>query len=160
MIGIVMGSKSDWPDMQAASETLDKLGIAHEVKICSAHRTPDLAFEYASTAEERGLEAIIAGAGCAAHLAGFMAAKTHLPVLGVPMQSKALQGLDSLLSTAQMPPGIPVATFSIGKHGAINAALFAAAILALKDEKVRQALLDFRKAQAEKVAAEPDPREG
>ena len=153
-----MGSSSDWETMQAAADVLDSLGIAHEVRVVSAHRTPDLLFEYAATARERGLKAIIAGAGGAAHLAGMTAAKTSVPVLGVPVQSKALNGIDSLLSIAQMPSGIPVATFAIGVAGAKNAALFAAAILANESVDVRAALDAFRQAQTAAVLAKPDPR--
>lgn len=159
MIGILMGSKSDWPVMKAAADTLESLGIAHEVRVLSAHRSPDLALEYASSAESRGLEAVICGAGGAAHLAGVIAAKTALPVLGVPLEGWALKGLDALLSTAMMPGGIPVATFAIGKAGARNAALFAAAILARRDEGVRAKLEAFRERQSEAVAAIGDPRE-
>ena len=153
-----MGSSSDWETMQAAADVLDSLGIAHEVRVVSAHRTPDLLFEYAAAARERGLKAIIAGAGGAAHLAGMTAAKTSVPVLGVPVQSKALNGIDSLLSIAQMPSGIPVATFAIGVAGAKNAALFAAAILANESVDIRAALDAFRQAQTAAVLAEPDPR--
>jgi len=158
VIGIVMGSQSDWQTLEPAAETLEKLGIEHEVRVVSAHRTPDLLFDYAANAAKRGLKAIIAGAGGAAHLPGMLAAKTVVPVLGVPVQSHALNGLDSLLSIVQMPAGVPVATFAIGKAGAINAALFAAAILALEDEKVARALSDFRAAQTEQVLSRPDPR--
>jgi 5-(carboxyamino)imidazole ribonucleotide mutase len=158
LVGIIMGSSSDWETMQAAAGVLDSLGIAHEVRVVSAHRTPDLLFEYAATARERGLKAIIAGAGGAAHLAGMTAAKTSVPVLGVPVQSKALNGIDSLLSIAQMPSGIPVATFAIGVAGAKNAALFAAAILANESVDVRAALDAFRQAQTAAVLAKPDPR--
>ena len=158
VIGIVMGSQSDWQTLEPAAETLDKLGIAHEVRVVSAHRTPDLLFDYAAKAAGRGLRAIIAGAGGAAHLPGMLAAKTAVPVLGVPVQSHALNGLDSLLSIVQMPAGVPVATFAIGKAGATNAALFAAAVLALEDEKVARALTDFRAAQTEQVLSRPDPR--
>jgi 5-(carboxyamino)imidazole ribonucleotide mutase len=158
VIGIVMGSQSDWQTLEPAAETLDKLGIEHEVRVVSAHRTPDLLFDYASKAATRGLKVIIAGAGGAAHLPGMLAAKTALPVLGVPVQSHALNGLDSLLSIVQMPAGVPVATFAIGKAGATNAALFAAAVLALEDEKVARALTDFRAAQTEQVLSRPDPR--
>jgi len=153
-----MGSSSDWETMQAAAGVLDSLGIAHEVRVVSAHRTPDLLFEYAATARERGLKAIIAGAGGAAHLAGMTAAKTSVPVLGVPVQSKTLNGIDSLLSIAQMPSGIPVATFAIGVAGAKNAALFAAAILANESVDIRAALDAFRQAQTAAVLAKPDPR--
>jgi len=158
VIGIVMGSQSDWQTLEPAAETLDKLGIEHEVRVVSAHRTPDLLFDYATKAATRGLKAIIAGAGGAAHLPGMLAAKTAVPVLGVPVQSHALNGLDSLLSIVQMPAGVPVATFAIGKAGATNAALFAAAVLALQDEKTARALADFRAAQTEQVLSKPDPR--
>jgi 5-(carboxyamino)imidazole ribonucleotide mutase len=158
LVGIIMGSSSDWETMQAAADVLDSLGIAHEVRVVSAHRTPDLLFEYAAAARERGLKAIIAGAGGAAHLAGMTAAKTSVPVLGVPVQSKALNGIDSLLSIAQMPSGIPVATFAIGVAGAKNAALFAAAILANESVDIRAALDAFRQAQTAAVLAKPDPR--
>ncbi len=157
-VGIVMGSSSDWDTMQGAAQILESLGIAHEVRVVSAHRTPDLMFEYAASARARGLKAIIAGAGGAAHLPGMIAAKTSVPVLGVPVQSKSLNGMDSLLSIAQMPSGIPVATFAIGAAGAKNAALFAAAILAVESATVRAALDDFRAAQTEAVLAKPDPR--
>jgi 5-(carboxyamino)imidazole ribonucleotide mutase len=153
-----MGSSSDWETMQGAADILDSLGIAHEVRVVSAHRTPDLLFEYASAARGRGLKAIIAGAGGAAHLPGMTAAKTSIPVLGVPVQSKVLNGIDSLLSIAQMPSGIPVATFAIGAAGAKNAALFAAAILANENAGIRAALDAFRKAQTDAVLAKPDPR--
>jgi len=158
LVGIIMGSASDWETMQGAADTLDSLGIAHEVRVVSAHRTPDLLFEYAASARARGLKAIIAGAGGAAHLPGMTAAKTSVPVLGVPVQSKVLNGLDSLLSIAQMPTGIPVATFAIGATGAKNAALFAAAILANENGDVRAALDAFRQAQTAAVLAKPDPR--
>jgi 5-(carboxyamino)imidazole ribonucleotide mutase len=158
LVGIIMGSASDWDTMQGAAEILDALGIAHEVRVVSAHRTPDLLFEYAAAARERGLKAIIAGAGGAAHLPGMTAAKTPLPVLGVPIQSKMLNGIDSLLSIAQMPSGVPVATFAIGAAGAKNAALFAAAILANEHARVRTALDAFREAQTAAVLAAPDPR--
>jgi len=158
LIGIIMGSSSDWETMRGAAETLDALGIAHEVRVVSAHRTPDLLFEYAAAARERGLKAIIAGAGGAAHLPGMTAAKTSLPVLGVPIQSKMLNGIDSLLSIAQMPSGVPVATFAIGAAGAKNAALFAAAILANEHAGVLTALDAFRQAQTAAVLAAPDPR--
>jgi 5-(carboxyamino)imidazole ribonucleotide mutase len=158
LVGIIMGSSSDWETMQGAAEVLDSLGIAHEVRVVSAHRTPDLLFEYASGARERGLKAIIAGAGGAAHLPGMTAAKTSVPVLGVPVQTKVLNGIDSLLSIAQMPSGIPVATFAIGAAGARNAALFAAAILANEHAEIRTALDAFRQAQTAAVLAKPDPR--
>jgi len=157
-VGIIMGSRSDWETMQHTSATLDELGIAHEVRVVSAHRTPDLLFDYAGTALERGLEIIIAGAGGAAHLPGMTAAKTRLPVIGVPVQSKALSGQDSLLSIAQMPGGVPVATMAIGKAGAINAALFAAAVLATNNADVARSLDAFRERQTAKVLADPDPR--
>jgi 5-(carboxyamino)imidazole ribonucleotide mutase len=159
MIGIIMGSTSDWETMQGAADTLLALNIAHEVRVVSAHRTPDLLFEYAATARERGLKAIIAGAGGAAHLPGMTAAKTSVPVLGVPVHSKSLSGMDSLLSIAQMPSGIPVATFAIGPAGAKNAALFAAALLANEFIEVRIALDAFRAAQTAAVLARPDPRQ-
>jgi 5-(carboxyamino)imidazole ribonucleotide mutase len=158
LVGIIMGSSSDWETMQGAAEILDSLGIPHEVRVISAHRTPDLLFEYAAAARARGIKAIIAGAGGAAHLPGMTAAKTSVPVLGVPVQSKALNGIDSLLSIAQMPSGIPVATFAIGSAGAKNAALFAAAILANEHDGIRTALDAFRKAQTAAVLAKPDPR--
>lgn len=153
-----MGSRSDWETMRHAAETLDELAVAHEVRVVSAHRTPDLLFEYADGAEGRGLEVLIAGAGGAAHLPGMLAAKTVLPVLGVPVESKALKGIDSLLSIAQMPGGVPVGTLAIGKAGAINAALLAAAILGVKHPAMREALRRFRAAQTSAVLAAPDPR--
>jgi 5-(carboxyamino)imidazole ribonucleotide mutase len=159
LVGIIMGSKSDWETLQPAAELLTQLGIGHEVKVVSAHRTPDLLFEYAAAAEGRGLAAIIAGAGGAAHLPGMTAAKTRVPVLGVPVQSKSLSGLDSLLSIVQMPKGVPVATFAIGAAGAANAALFAAAIVALHDAKVAAALDAYRAAQTAAVLSQPDPRQ-
>ncbi len=158
LVGIIMGSSSDWETMRPASETLEKLGVPHEVRVVSAHRTPDLLFEYAATARARGLEAIIAGAGGAAHLPGMTAAKTSLPVLGVPVQSKALNGMDSLLSIVQMPAGVPVATFAIGVAGATNAALMAASILSNRHPQILAALEAFRTQQTEKVLAKPDPR--
>jgi len=154
LVGIIMGSKSDWGVMRLASETLTQLGIENECRVISAHRAPDALFEYVGQAEARGLKVIIAGAGGAAHLPGVIAAKTTLPVLGCPMQSKALQGLDSLLSMVQMPKGIPVATLAIGEAGAANAALFAAAILALSDSGIKQRLEEYRKKQTEKVLAD------
>jgi len=157
LVGIIMGSTSDWETMQHASETLRSLGVPHETRVVSAHRTPDLLFQYASSAEERGLEVIIAGAGGAAHLPGMTASKTVLPVLGVPVESKALKGLDSLLSIAQMPGGIPVGALAIGKAGAINAALLAAAILGAKHPSIREALRNFRSEQTGRVLAQPDP---
>jgi len=156
-VGIVMGSRSDWETMQHAAETLESLGVAHESRVVSAHRTPDRLFEYAASARERGLRAIVAGAGGAAHLPGMLAAKTTLPVLGVPIQSHALNGLDSLLSIVQMPAGVPVATFAIGRAGAINAALFAAALVAAEDEDVRAALERQRAEQTAAVLADDDP---
>ena len=156
-VGVLMGSDSDWEIMQHAVAQLDHFGIAHEARVLSAHRTPDDAFAYAQGAAEKGFVCIIAGAGGAAHLAGAMAAQTHLPVLGVPIESHALRGMDSLLSTVQMPAGIPVGTLAIGRSGAINAALLAAAMLALGDEKLRDRLLHFRTSQSEKVLEHPDP---
>ena len=158
LVGIIMGSASDWECLRSAGELLDKLGIDHEVRVVSAHRTPDLLFEYASTAAGRGIEVLIAGAGGAAHLPGMTAAKTLLPVLGVPVQSRALNGMDSLLSIVQMPAGVPVATFAIGAAGASNAALFAASILAGRHGEVAAALERYRRAQTEAVLAHPDPR--
>jgi len=157
LVGIIMGSTSDWDTLRHASETLESLGVAHETRVVSAHRTPDLLFEYASVARERGLEAIIAGAGGAAHLPGMVAAKTSLPVLGVPVQSKALNGMDSLLSIVQMPAGVPVGTLAIGRSGAVNAALLAASILANSHTEVREALDTFRREQTDRVLANPDP---
>ena len=157
LVGIIMGSTSDWETMEHASNILTSLKVPHETRIVSAHRTPDLLFEYASTAEQRGLEVIIAGAGGAAHLPGMTAAKTVLPVLGVPVESKILKGLDSLLSIAQMPGGIPVGTLAIGQAGAINAALLAAAILGAKHPEIREALRKFRVEQTDRVLAQPDP---
>ena len=159
LVGIIMGSASDWETMQAAAETLDRLGVAYEVRVVSAHRTPDLLFEYAQQARARGLEVLIAGAGGAAHLPGMTAAKTTLPVLGVPVQSKTLGGLDSLLSIVQMPAGVPVATFAIGTAGATNAALCAAAILANRHPAVQTALEEFREKQTAAVLGSPDPRQ-
>ncbi|MFA6052650.1 MAG: 5-(carboxyamino)imidazole ribonucleotide mutase [Methylobacter sp.] len=158
LVGIIMGSTSDWETMRFAAETLERLGIPHEVEVVSAHRTPDKLFDYAETAETKGLEVIIAGAGGAAHLPGMTAAKTAVPVLGVPVQSKALNGMDSLLSIVQMPAGIPVGTLAIGKAGAINAALLAAAIISNKHVQYKDALNDFRRDQTETVLAHPDPR--
>jgi 5-(carboxyamino)imidazole ribonucleotide mutase len=159
LVGLIMGSSSDWETLRAAAETLDALGVPYEVKVVSAHRTPDLLFDYASTARSRGLEVIIAGAGGAAHLPGMTAAKTSLPVLGVPVQSKTLNGLDSLLSIVQMPAGVPVATFAIGAAGATNAALSATAILANKHTAFGPALEKYREQQTAKVLKNPDPRE-
>jgi 5-(carboxyamino)imidazole ribonucleotide mutase len=156
-VGIIMGSHSDWATMKHAAEILTELGVAHETRIVSAHRTPDLLFEYASTAIDRGLHVIIAGAGGAAHLPGMTAAKTRLPVLGVPVQSKALSGLDSLLSIAQMPRGIPVGTLAIGEAGALNAGLLAAAIVALHDPAVAAKLDAYRAQQTARVLAETLP---
>lgn len=152
-----MGSRSDWDTMRHASEMLDRLAIEHEVRVVSAHRTPDLLFEYAEAAVDRGLKVIIAGAGGAAHLPGMTAAKTRIPVLGVPVQSKALSGLDSLLSIVQMPAGVPVASMAIGKAGAINAALLAAAILAADDEDIAGAVEAYRQQQTDRVLADSDP---
>ena len=157
LVGIIMGSQSDWETMQHADATLSALGVEHEVRIVSAHRTPDLLFEYAGSAQARGLEALIAGAGGAAHLPGMTAAKTQLPVLGIPVESKALNGMDSLLSIAQMPAGIPVGTLAIGKAGAINAALLAAAILANKHPEIAEALSRHRAEQTQSVLDSPDP---
>ena len=157
LVGVIMGSSSDWETMEHVATTLAKLGVPHETQVVSAHRTPDLLFEYASSAEKRGIEVIIAGAGGAAHLPGMTASKTVLPVLGVPVESKTLKGLDSLLSIAQMPGGIPVGTLAIGKAGAINAALLAAAILGAKHPEIREALRKFRAEQTERVLANPDP---
>ncbi len=159
LVGIIMGSKSDWETMSHCAQTLDELGVQYEVRVVSAHRTPDLMFEYAGAAEQRGLQVIIAGAGGAAHLPGMVAAKTNLPVLGVPVQSRALNGLDSLLSIVQMPAGVPVATFAIGRAGAINAALFAASILAQQSAGLRKVLDHYRRSQTETVLAHPDPRQ-
>src|SRR6476469_2726822 len=158
LVGIVMGSRSDWETMQHAAARLEALGVPHEVRVVSAHRTPDVLFEYAATAHARGLRAIIAGAGGAAHLPGMLAAKTAVPVLGVPVQSKALNGMDSLLSIVQMPAGIPVATFAIGNAGAANAALFAAAMLAAEQPAIRAALDAFRMRQTYEVVGNDDPR--
>lgn len=159
LVGVVMGSRSDWETMQHAVERLQQLGVPHEVRVVSAHRTPALLVEYGETARARGLRAIIAGAGGAAHLPGMLAAVTALPVLGVPVQSRALNGLDSLLSIVQMPAGVPVATFAIGAAGAANAALFAAAMLAHEYAAIADALDGFRKRQTEDVLARPDPRQ-
>lgn len=158
ILGLIMGSKSDWSTLQYTAETLEKLKIPFEVNVVSAHRTPDLMFEYAQTAKARGLRIIIAGAGGAAHLPGMVAAKTSLPVLGVPIESSVLNGRDSLLSIVQMPAGIPVATFAIGKAGAINAALFAASVFAAEFPEINQALESFREQQTQMVLNNPDPR--
>ena len=160
LVGVIMGSQSDWDTMQHAAGMLIQMGIAHECRVVSAHRTPDQLFEYAQVAQARGLRVIIAGAGGAAHLPGMCASKTSVPVLGVPVATKTLNGLDSLLSIVQMPAGVPVATFAIGKAGATNAALFAASILAADDPHVRQRLDSFRAAQTVKVMGQPDPRTG
>ena len=151
LVGIIMGSQSDWPIMKHASDTLNKLTISHEKKVVSAHRTPDLLFEYAQSASERGIEVIIAGAGGAAHLPGMTAAKTHIPVIGVPIKTKSLEGKDSLLSILQMPAGIPVATVAIGKPGSINAGLLAASILSIKYPNINKKVLEFRKKQTRRV---------
>ncbi|MCX7664728.1 MAG: 5-(carboxyamino)imidazole ribonucleotide mutase [Gemmataceae bacterium] len=158
LVGVIMGSKSDWGTLSHCAETLEKLNVPYEVRVVSAHRTPDLLFEYASTAESRGIEVIIAGAGGAAHLPGMVAAKSALPVLGVPVESSILSGVDSLLSIVQMPGGIPVGTLAIGKAGAINAALLATTILGLKNPKFREAIHLFRKHQTQAVLDNPDPR--
>lgn len=157
-VGVVMGSRSDWETMEHASTVLAELGVAHEVQVVSAHRTPDLLFRYAEQAAGRGVQVIVAGAGGAAHLPGMLAAKTRLPVFGVPVQSKALNGMDSLLSIAQMPAGIPVGTLAIGRAGAVNAGLLAAAVLALHDPRLAQALEDWRTKQTQAVLDQPDPR--
>jgi 5-(carboxyamino)imidazole ribonucleotide mutase len=158
LVGIIMGSRSDWETLEHAANTLAELGVPHEVEVVSAHRTPDKLFAYAEAAEGRGLEVIIAGAGGAAHLPGMTAAKTTLPVLGVPVQSKALNGMDSLLSIVQMPAGVPVGTLAIGRAGAVNAALLAVSILGNKRPELRAALSAWRKAQTDTVMANPDPR--
>lgn len=157
-VGVVMGSRSDWETMQHTANVLTELGVPHEVQVVSAHRTPDLLFSYAEQAPARGIQVIIAGAGGAAHLPGMLAAKTRLPVLGVPVQSKALNGMDSLLSIAQMPAGIPVGTLAIGRAGAVNAGLLAAAVLALHDPDVAEALENWRSRQTQAVIEQPDPR--
>ena len=158
LVGVIMGSKTDWETMTHTARTLDDLGVPYEVRVVSAHRTPDQLFEYAGNAAARGIEVIIAGAGGAAHLPGMTASKTHLPVLGVPMESKALNGIDSLLSIVQMPAGIPVATMAIGRAGAINAGIMAAAILSNKYPQYAEALKRFREAQTLSVLDKPDPR--
>lgn len=157
LVGLIMGSKSDWPTMEHAANMLDKLGVAYETKVVSAHRTPDLLFDYAKTASNRGLKVIIAGAGGAAHLPGMVASQTALPVLGVPVQSKALNGLDSLLSIVQMPGGIAVGTLAIGKAGATNAGLLAAQIIGTSDDNVRKAVEEFRATQTQTILDNPDP---
>ena len=159
LVGVIMGSRSDWETMQHAAARLDELGVPHEVRVVSAHRTPDVLFDYAATARDRGLRAIIAGAGGAAHLPGMLASKTPVPVLGVPVQSKALNGMDSLLSIVQMPAGIPVGTFAIGNAGAANAALFAAAMIANEFPGVAAKLDAFRAKQTADVMAADDPRQ-
>lgn len=159
IVGVIMGSRSDWETIQHAAQTLDALHIPYETRVVSAHRTPGLLFEYASSAEARGLHVIIAGAGGAAHLPGMVASKTVLPVLGVPVESKALHGLDSLLSIVQMPAGVPVATFAIGRAGAVNAALFAAELLGVKFPEIREALRAYREQQTKAVLENPDPRD-
>lgn len=158
LVGLIMGSQSDWEIMRHGADTLDQLAIPNETRVISAHRTPDVAFDYASTAIDRGLEVIIAGAGMAAALPGIIAAKTSLPVLGVPVLSNAFNGMDALLSIVQMPPGIPVGTLAVGKAGAINAAFLAASILAIKYPEIRRALEEIRRARREAVSANPDPR--
>ncbi len=160
LVGIIMGSQSDWETMEHAAATLDALGVPYEARVLSAHRTPDQTSEYVAGAEGRGLEVIIAGAGGAAHLAGVAAAKTILPVLGVPIESKALKGLDSLLSIVQMPGGVPVGTLAIGKAGAVNAALLAAAFLGAKRPEIREAVRRYREEQTRRVLDRPDPRTG
>ncbi|MGB7805020.1 MAG: 5-(carboxyamino)imidazole ribonucleotide mutase [Actinomycetota bacterium] len=157
VVGVIMGSRSDWETMQHAADTLESLEVPFETRVVSAHRTPDLLFEYASTAAERGLQVIVAGAGGAAHLPGMTAAKTHLPVLGVPVESKALKGMDSLLSIAQMPAGVPVGTLAIGRAGAVNAALLAASIVALGDAALSERLQEYRATQTRTVLEHPDP---
>ncbi len=160
LVGVIMGSRSDWATMSHAAATLKTLGVPHEVRIVSAHRTPDQLFEYARTAESRGLEVLIAGAGGAAHLPGMAASQTVLPVFGVPIESQALKGLDSLLSIVQMPGGVPVGTLAIGKAGALNAALLATAVLGVKHPEFREAYRKFRENQTQAVLSQPDPREG
>ena len=157
VVGVIMGSRSDWETMRHAVETLEELLVPVESRVVSAHRTPDLLFEYASSAADRGIGVIVAGAGGAAHLPGMVAAKTHLPVFGVPVESQALKGMDSLLSIVQMPAGVPVGTLAIGRSGAVNGALLAAAVVALRDEGVRERLVRFRQRQTDDVLAHPDP---
>ena len=157
LVGVIMGSQSDWETMSHTAEILDSLGIAHECRVVSAHRTPDLLFDYAGSAADRGLRVIVAGAGGAAHLPGMVASKTHLPVFGVPVRSKALSGMDSLLSIVQMPAGIPVGTLAIGRAGAVNAGLLAASVISIEDETVRTRLVDWRSAQTERVLENPIP---
>ncbi|MEE3170846.1 MAG: 5-(carboxyamino)imidazole ribonucleotide mutase [Pseudomonadota bacterium] len=159
LVGLIMGSKSDWPTMEHAAAMLDKLGVPYETKVVSAHRTPDLLFDYAKTAADRGLKVIIAGAGGAAHLPGMVASQTALPVLGVPVQSKTLNGLDSLLSIVQMPGGIAVGTLAIGKAGATNAGLLAAQILGTSDKTIRNAVEEFRSTQTQTILDNPDPQD-
>ena len=156
-VGVIMGSRSDWETMRHAAETLEALGVAHETRVVSAHRTPDLLFEYAEAASARGIRVIVAGAGGAAHLPGMVAAKTTLPVLGVPVRSQALSGMDSLLSIVQMPAGVPVGTLAIGRAGAVNAGLLAASILGIEDEAIASALAEWRRTRTEQVLADPDP---
>jgi len=158
LVGLIMGSKSDWPTMEHAAIMLEKLGIAFEAKVVSAHRTPDLLFDYAKTAEDKGIQVIIAGAGGAAHLPGMVASQTSLPVLGVPVQSRTLNGIDSLLSIAQMPGGVAVGTLAIGKAGATNAGLLAGQILALQNTDIKNAVNEFRKDQTQTILDNPDPR--
>lgn len=158
LVGLIMGSKSDWPTMENAATMLEKLGIAYEAKVVSAHRTPDLLFDYAKSAESKGIQVIIAGAGGAAHLPGMVASQTSLPVLGVPVQSRTLNGVDSLLSIAQMPGGVAVGTLAIGKAGATNAGLLAGQILALQNAEIKQAVDDFRANQTQTILDNPDPR--
>jgi 5-(carboxyamino)imidazole ribonucleotide mutase len=157
LVGVIMGSRSDWETMRHTVQTLQELGIAHETKVVSAHRTPDLLFQYAASAAERGLKVLIAGAGGAAHLPGMAASKTHLPVLGVPVETKTLKGMDSLLSIVQMPAGVPVGTLAIGRAGAVNAALLAASILALTDPALSARVQAYRAAQTQAVLDNPDP---
>ncbi len=157
VVGVIMGSRSDWDTMRHAVDTLDELGVPAETRVVSAHRTPDLLFEYASSAADRGLKVIVAGAGGAAHLPGMTAAKTRLPVFGVPIESHALKGMDSLLSIVQMPAGVPVGTVAIGRAGAVNAALLAASVIALGDDGVRERLVRYRESQTSTVLEHPDP---